>query len=144
MILSFFVSLEGYDDYVPVTGGGYPPELEELLERSYAGCLVIDDPEKIGDWRSTHEENKQSNPLYSEHLSPRLDVFFEVLENLLTHDFLIVYNQEKIDDFGMEGVGMVEEAFHYLYHIGKPVPIDHDEVQRRAEKVLEGYTSRKD
>ncbi|KXB00314.1 hypothetical protein AKJ47_00820 [candidate division MSBL1 archaeon SCGC-AAA261G05] len=121
---------------------GYPPELEELLERSYSRCLVIDNPKKIKGWTRTHEWNKQSNPFYSEHLAPYLDVFFEILENLLDRDFLIVYNQKKIEDFGMEGVGMIEEAFHYLHHIGKPVPIDHDELQRQAEKVLEEYTSR--
>lgn len=121
---------------------GYPPELEELLERSYARCLVIDDSEKIGEWRSVHEGNKQSDPSYTEHLAPHLDVFFKILESLSEHDFLIIYNQKKVEEFEMERVGIIEETFHYLHHRGLDVPIDHDEVQKRAEKILEKYTSK--
>ncbi|KXA92115.1 hypothetical protein AKJ65_08040 [candidate division MSBL1 archaeon SCGC-AAA259E19] len=122
---------------------GYPPELEELLERSYARCLVIDDPGKIEEWENVHEENKQ-NPFYSEHLAPHLDVFFQILEDLLDHDFLIVYSQEKVEEFGIEGVGMIEETFHYLHHLGEDVPIDHEETWKEAEEILEEFNSKPD
>ena len=124
---------------------GFSPDLESILELQYAQCAGIDDKNLIKEWLSIHERNKQNLP-YSQSLATYLNIFFKQIKELLSYDFLIIYNPQKLTEFfpkKKRGKAIIEETLHFCYKKGKKVPIKHNEVARLSKKILKEYGTRK-